>query len=141
MKCQPPITDSKLYLIVIWETLRVVLPEVNASAKVDERKSLLLPVNHCVRVPVSFGDTVTLMKAIVKKFHVSNINKKRDNSIPLKLELRGENLTNNLGCFYYQVQKTLAFEICVFQLTLELPRDTITNQTVESKNLYLHDLS
>jgi hypothetical protein len=63
----------------------MMLPEVNASTKIDERKTLLLPVNNCVRIPVSFGDAVNLVEVVVEESHVVNINKKRDNSIPPKM--------------------------------------------------------
>jgi hypothetical protein len=49
-----------------------MLPEVNASAKLDEGKSLLLPVSHCVRVPVGLGDAVNRVEAVVEEFHSEN---------------------------------------------------------------------
>jgi hypothetical protein len=50
----------------------MMLPEVNASTKIDERKTLLLPVNNCVRIPVSFGDAVNLVEVVVEESHSEN---------------------------------------------------------------------
>lgn len=47
----------------------MMLPKVNASTELDEGKSLLLPVSHCVRVPVGLGDAVNLVEAVVEKSH------------------------------------------------------------------------
>lgn len=49
-----------------------MLPEIDASAKFDKWKTLLLPVNHCVRVPVGFGDAVNLMEAVFEESHSEN---------------------------------------------------------------------
>ena len=80
MECQAPVTNSKSHLAVVGRTFGVMLSKINASTKLDKRKSLLLLVGHCVRVPIGFGDAVNLMEAVVEEFHVININKKRDNS-------------------------------------------------------------
>jgi hypothetical protein len=53
-----------------------MLPKINASTKIDKWKPLFAPVVHCARMPISFGDTVSLMEAVVEEFHVVTINKK-----------------------------------------------------------------
>jgi hypothetical protein len=50
----------------------MMLPKINASTKLDEGKSLLLPISHCVRVPIRFGYAVNLMEAVVEESHSEN---------------------------------------------------------------------
>ena len=47
----------------------MMLSKINTSTELDEGKTLLLPVSHCVRIPISFGDAVNLMEAVVEEFH------------------------------------------------------------------------
>jgi len=47
----------------------MMLPKINASTKIDKWKPLFAPIVHCARMPVSFGNTISLMEAVVEESH------------------------------------------------------------------------